>query len=79
MATLQRRRSDNLAGDLYVDSSCIDCDTCRWMAPETFSRIGDQSAVHHQPAPFPRTAVGAPGFVSLPYGVDWDGNAASRY
>lgn len=50
MATWHRRRPENLVGDLYVDDSCIDCDTCRWMAPETFSRIGSQSAVYHQPA-----------------------------
>lgn len=23
------RRSENVAGDFYVDSSCIDCDACR--------------------------------------------------
>ena len=49
MAHLAHRRSENIAGDFYVDSSCIDCDTCRWMAPETFQRVNDQSAVHHQP------------------------------
>lgn len=49
MATLNRRRAENSSGDFYVDSTCIDCDTCRWMAPEVYSRIGSQSAVHHQP------------------------------
>jgi glyoxylase-like metal-dependent hydrolase (beta-lactamase superfamily II)/ferredoxin len=49
MATLNQRRSENVSGDFYVDRTCIDCDTCRWMAPDIFSRIGDQSAVHHQP------------------------------
>ncbi len=49
MARLQRRRPENVAGDFYVDSTCIDCDNCRWMAPETFSRLGEQSAVIHQP------------------------------
>lgn len=49
MAHLKARRSQNVAGDLYVDSSCIDCDTCRWMAPDTFSREDGQSAVYHQP------------------------------
>src|SRR5205807_1309544 len=34
------RRPENAAGDLFVDSSCIDCDTCRWMAPATFARAG---------------------------------------
>ncbi|MEM8640294.1 MAG: MBL fold metallo-hydrolase [Cyanobacteria bacterium P01_G01_bin.54] len=49
MAQLQARRSHNVPGDFYVDTSCIDCDTCRWMAPETFSRRGELSAVHQQP------------------------------
>ena len=49
MATLQKRRSDNVSGNFYVDSSCIDCDTCRWMAPTIFNRSGPQSAVYHQP------------------------------
>mmetsp|Transcript_23802 Transcript_23802/g.46634 ORF Transcript_23802/g.46634 Transcript_23802/m.46634 type:complete len:370 (+) Transcript_23802:141-1250(+) len=43
------RRTENVEGDFFVDSSCIDCDTCRWMAPGVFSRIGDMSAVHKQP------------------------------
>ena len=50
MAKLQQRRAENVAGDFYVDSSCIDCDTCRWVAPEVFGRVGDRSAVFHQPA-----------------------------
>lgn len=49
MAHLERRRSENVSGNFYVDSSCIDCDTCRWMAPEVFHQAGDQSAVYHQP------------------------------
>jgi glyoxylase-like metal-dependent hydrolase (beta-lactamase superfamily II)/ferredoxin len=50
MAQLSQRRPQNVSGDFYVDRSCIDCDTCRWMAPEVFHEAGDQSAVHHQPA-----------------------------
>eukprot|EP00271_Cylindrocystis_brebissonii_P004680 TRINITY_DN1649_c1_g2_i2.p1 TRINITY_DN1649_c1_g2~~TRINITY_DN1649_c1_g2_i2.p1 ORF type:complete len:339 (+),score=57.05 TRINITY_DN1649_c1_g2_i2:390-1406(+) len=42
-------RQENVAGEFFVDHTCIDCDTCRWMAPEVFSRIGDMSAVHQQP------------------------------
>jgi len=50
MAHLHQRRPENISGDFYVDSTCIDCDTCRWMAPETFHQAGEQSAVYHQPA-----------------------------
>lgn len=49
MAHLDQRRAENVSGDFYVDSSCIDCDTCRWMAPEVFTSAGEQSSVYHQP------------------------------
>ena len=49
MAQLKRRRPENESGNFYVDGSCIDCDTCRQMAPEVFYRAGEQSAVYHQP------------------------------
>lgn len=43
----------NVEGDFYVDHTCIDCDTCRWMAPDTFGRTGakgpGQSYVYQQP------------------------------
>ncbi len=50
MAHLTARRPQNVDGDLYVDSSCIDCDTCRWMAPDSFTHEDGQSAVFHQPS-----------------------------
>jgi glyoxylase-like metal-dependent hydrolase (beta-lactamase superfamily II)/ferredoxin len=49
MAHLRDRRPQNVEGDIYVDSSCIDCDTCRWMAPDVFTSKDGQSAVFHQP------------------------------
>lgn len=49
MAHLSQRRAENVSGDFYVDRTCIDCDTCRWMAPEIFDRQAGLSAVHHQP------------------------------
>jgi glyoxylase-like metal-dependent hydrolase (beta-lactamase superfamily II)/ferredoxin len=50
MASQSRRLPTNVGGDVYVDESCIDCDTCRWMAPATFDRVGEHSRVHRQPA-----------------------------
>ena len=50
MADLNLRRPQNVSGDFYVDTSCIDCDTCRWMAPQVFIEADEQSAVDHQPA-----------------------------
>ena len=49
MAHSNLRRPQNISGDFYVDSTCIDCDTCRWMTPEVYSRIGEKSVVYHQP------------------------------
>lgn len=49
MAHPERSLPDNAPGDFYVDDTCIDCDTCRWLAPETFVRARGQSAVKAQP------------------------------
>ena len=49
MALVELRHAENVAGDFFVDSTCIDCDLCRQIAPETFSDIGDQSIVYRQP------------------------------
>jgi len=49
MAQVALALSSNAPGDFFVDSSCIDCDACRVIAPEVFRESGDQSAVWHQP------------------------------
>jgi len=51
MARLSDRLDANADGDLYVDTSCIDCDLCRQLAPATFARSAraGQSYVAHQP------------------------------
>ncbi len=49
MAHLKDRRPENVDGDIYVDTSCIDCDTCRWMVPTVFNREAGMSSVYHQP------------------------------
>ena len=33
LAKLERRRSENVSGDFYVDDTCIDCDACRTECP----------------------------------------------
>ncbi|MGB7443350.1 MAG: MBL fold metallo-hydrolase [Coleofasciculaceae cyanobacterium] len=49
MAQVSKRLPTNIQGDFFVDTTCIDCDTCRWMAPTVFNREAEQSAVYHQP------------------------------
>ena len=49
MANLKKRLEANVPGEFFVDSSCIDCDLCRQIAPAVFRAEGDTSVVHHQP------------------------------
>jgi glyoxylase-like metal-dependent hydrolase (beta-lactamase superfamily II)/ferredoxin len=49
MATVELRHPGNARGEFFVDTSCIDCDLCRQIAPEVFWDVGDQSVVQRQP------------------------------
>ena len=51
MARLADRLPDNVLGDFFVDTTCIDCDLCRQIAPDTFARAdhAGQSYVARQP------------------------------
>ncbi|HYZ89344.1 MAG TPA: MBL fold metallo-hydrolase [Myxococcales bacterium] len=49
MARLNLRLKENAPGPLYVDETCIDCDTCRQMAPEIYGETRSLSYVMRQP------------------------------
>jgi glyoxylase-like metal-dependent hydrolase (beta-lactamase superfamily II)/ferredoxin len=49
MADSAKRLDSNVAGNFYVDGTCINCDTCRQLAPKTFEEVGEFSAVFSQP------------------------------
>ncbi len=49
MAQINKKLSGNVEGAFFVDNTCIDCDTCRWMAPEVFHEVNEHSVVYHQP------------------------------
>lgn len=49
MASLRKRLRGNVEGDFFVDSTCIDCDTCNWLAPASFAGAGNASVVYRQP------------------------------
>ena len=68
MASLQQRLPENVPGDFFVDSTCIDCDTCSQLAPETFRDHGDQCSVHHQPETDDETKRAMMALVSCPTG-----------
>jgi len=49
MADKNKRLSTNVPGTFYVDSTCINCDTCRQLAPASFVESDDFSSVYRQP------------------------------
>src|SRR6185437_12122643 len=50
MANPKKRVPENVAGDFFVDSTCIDCNTCRQIAPAVFGEALGTSFVKAQPA-----------------------------
>ena len=49
MADPKKRLDSNVTGNFFVDATCINCDTCRQLAPKSFEEIGEFSAVTTQP------------------------------
>jgi glyoxylase-like metal-dependent hydrolase (beta-lactamase superfamily II)/ferredoxin len=66
MANIARRLPENVIGDFYVDSTCIDCDACRQIAPSVFRDHGDQSSVYHQPETSEETRLALMSIVACP-------------
>lgn len=68
MASLQQRLPENVPGDFFVDSTCINCDTCSELAPGIFRDHGDQCSVHHQPETDAETQLAMMALVACPTG-----------
>jgi glyoxylase-like metal-dependent hydrolase (beta-lactamase superfamily II)/ferredoxin len=68
MARLSARLNENAPGDFFVDDSCIDCETCRVIAPRTFGRSDrlGQSIVQHPPGSQKETLRAKMALVSCP-------------
>lgn len=49
MADKNKIVDGNVEGDFFVDTSCINCDNCRDLAPEVFGRFGSYAGVKRQP------------------------------
>ena len=49
MADPKQRLDTNVQGNFFVDATCINCDTCRQLAPDSFQEVGECSAVVIQP------------------------------
>jgi ferredoxin len=59
MALTTERLPQNVLGRYYVDSSCIDCDSCRSTAPQFFTRDDEIgfSIVYRQPVTLDELAL----------------------
>jgi ferredoxin len=49
MADIRKQVPENAPGDFFVDSTCIDCDACRQIAPSVFGQAASTSFVKSQP------------------------------
>lgn len=68
MADRNKRLDSNVPGNFYVDATCINCDTCRQLAPMSFEEVGDYSAVHHQPDSDPHIHQAYQALLACPVG-----------
>ena len=68
MADPRERLPENVPGRFFVDSTCIDCDTCRQIAPATFGKTGDFSFVQLQPRDDVETRAALRALVACPTG-----------
>jgi len=68
VASPAERLPENAPGDFYVDRTCIDCATCRQMAPEVFEQGDGFSFVSRQPSDAAAEGRALRALVSCPTG-----------
>jgi len=68
MADRARAVPENVEGPFFVDSTCIDCDTCRQLAPATFGDTGEFSFVEIQPRDREETRAALRALIACPTG-----------
>ncbi len=68
MANLKKRLPENVSGEFFVDSTCIDCDTCRQIAPTVFAESDDYSYVYAQPQTETNNRLALQALLSCPTG-----------
>ena len=67
MARRELAVAENVPGELFVDETCIECDTCRELAPDVFGSLeSGQSFVQRQPADGPTWRRALHAVVSCP-------------
>ncbi len=68
MADEKKRLDSNVAGNFFVDATCINCDTCRQLAPMSFEEVGKFSAVTRQPTDEGRSHQAYQALLACPVG-----------
>src|SRR5258706_12926214 len=76
MAALAKALGTNAPGEFFVDATCIDCDTCNWVAPASFddapARAGGgagHSRVYRQPRDAPERLRAEMALLACPVGA----------
>jgi glyoxylase-like metal-dependent hydrolase (beta-lactamase superfamily II)/ferredoxin len=68
MASREQAVPENVPGRFFVDATCIDCDTCRQIAPATFGDTAETSFVKLQPRGPAEVQAAARAVVACPTG-----------
>src|SRR5438105_7466974 len=68
MANPKKRVPENVAGDFFVDSTCINCDACRQIAPAVFGEAAATSFVKAQPVSSAERRRGSRALLACPTG-----------
>ena len=68
MAERRKAVRENVEGPFFVDTTCIDCDTCRQLAPATFGETGEFSFVRSQPRDAAQQRAALQALVACPTG-----------
>jgi glyoxylase-like metal-dependent hydrolase (beta-lactamase superfamily II)/ferredoxin len=68
MANIAKILPANVSGEFFVDSTCIDCDTCRQIAPRVFGEADGASFVRAQPADAAEERTALQALVACPTG-----------
>lgn len=68
MANPEKLVPENVPGEFFVDSTCIDCDTCRQIAPQVFAEAATSAFVQRQPHTYAERRAALQALVSCPTG-----------
>lgn len=68
MADINKRLFMNFPGEFFVDSTCINCDACRGIAPNVFAEAEDYAYVKAQPANDEQERIALRALIACPTG-----------